>query len=222
MTDVDTLFEEFRQAHRSGGDSDPRRFLAQVEGTDRRELHALIDSYLDNAPGRSWDAEAFAGSPVARAVGSIVTEWDLEGEVEEAAVGWAQLLPALRNRAQILRRELVERLALDLGAADEVERVAAYYHQMEYESLPAAGVSNTVLSKLGEILGESAETLRAAGQVAGGKGTSDELAETAFARKGMPDERYSMPSPAPAASPGTEPDEGPDRVDELFTGGPDA
>ena len=51
MTDVDTLFSEYREAHRSGGEADPRPSSSEVEGTDRAELAALIDAYLARSPG---------------------------------------------------------------------------------------------------------------------------------------------------------------------------
>lgn len=221
MTDVDNLFREYLAEHRAGGEADPRSFLARAEGADRLELAALIEAILERSPGREWDAVAFAGSPAARAAESVATEWDLEGEVEEASVGWRELLPALRNRVQVRRRDLVARLAEGIGAPGQEEKVAAYYHQMEHEQLPAAGVSNRVLEVLGGILGQSAETLRAAGRVVSG-GAVEDTAMPAFSRKALEDPQYGAPSAAsPAEAERTRSAE-PDLVDELFTGGPDA
>ena len=163
MTDVDTLFSEYREAHRSGGEADPSSFLSQVEGTDRAELAALIDAYLARSPGRAWDAAAFAGSPAERVTDQVAAEWD-EWELAPEVAGWQELLPALRNKASLKRREVVERLAEGLGVRAQTEKVAAYYHEMETGALPPDGVSNKVLDALGSILGETRDRLRAAGR----------------------------------------------------------
>lgn len=219
MADVDTLFREYIAEHRAGGEADPRGYLARVEGDDRIELAALIDGYLQRAPGAAWDPEAFAGSPAERLAAELAAEWGLGEEAAEAH-GWGELLPALRQRARILRSDLAARLAAALGAPDEVERVAGYYHEMETGTLPPEGVSNRVLEALGEILGESAERLRAAGRALSPGAEGDAL-ELSYARTGRLDSRYAA---AAAADEGTvEHDRSePDRLDELFTGGPDA
>ncbi len=115
MPDVEQLFHDYVAEHRGGGDADPRSYLSQVEGLDRSELAALIDTYLARSPGKSWDAKQFAGSDAERVSQQIAAGWDLEAEGETAAQGWRELLPALRNRAQVMRRELVERLAQGIG-----------------------------------------------------------------------------------------------------------
>jgi hypothetical protein len=105
MADVENLFREYVAAHRSGGDADPLPYLDQVQATDREELAALIDGYLARAPGRSWDAATFSGSRAELAANQIVGEWQLEAEGAEELQGWRELLPALRSRAQVKRRE---------------------------------------------------------------------------------------------------------------------
>ncbi len=221
MTDVDKLFSEYRESHRSGGAADPSDFLARLEGTDRAELLALIDAYLARSPGRSWDATAFTGSGAERVTNQVASEWN-DWELAPEVAGWQELLPALRNKASLKRREVVERLAEALGVGAQAERVAAYYHEMETGELAAEGVSNKVLDALGGVLGETRERLRAAGAAATKPGGPD--VRVSFARKAIITEDLaiadmSMPAAGDMASPG-DPDA--ERVDDLFTGGPGA
>ena len=198
----------------------PSSFLSRVEGTDRAELAALIDAYLARSPGRAWDAAAFAGSPAESVTDRVAAEWD-SWELAPAVAGWHELLPALRNKASLKRREVVERLAEGLGARAQTEKVAAYYHEMETGALPPDGVSNKVLDALGSILGETRDRLRAAG--AASAEIVDANLSVSFARKALADQEFAdADMPAPPASPGTSAEAEFDRVDELFTGGPDA
>ena len=221
MADVETLFRAYVEEHRSGGEADPREYLARLEGVDRSELAALIDAYLQRAPARAWDPAAFAGSAAERATERIAAGW------EEAQEAWQTLLPTLRDRARIKRAELVARLAAALGVEDQTAKVAAYYHQMEHGQLPSEGVSNRVLEALSTIVGESAERLRAAGSALGHGGDQRQVRESlAFARRAVSDPRYAEPeapaqpaSAEAAAAPAEAPE--PDLVDELFTGGPE-
>lgn len=233
MPDIDTLFREYIEEHRSGGRADPSGYLEQLEGTDRRELETLIDGYLARAPRKPWDAEAFAGSPAERAARSIASRWD-EWELAEEPRPWTELLPALREKARIKRRDLVERLAGAIGHPGEAERVGAYYHQMEIGKLPSEGVSNQVLDALGKLLGESAERLRAAGSAIGaGEDRAEVFTKVAFARTAIRNPAYetegSFEIPQLEADLGEAsrplsdaPEPEPDEVDRLFTGGPDA
>ena len=221
MSEVDRLFDQYREQHRSGGGADPRPFLEQLEGVDQRELAALIGGYLERAPGRTWNAAGFAGSAAERLTERLAADW----EQAETPVAWTELLPQLRHRAQIKRAELVARLAEAIGAADQTEKVAAYYHQMETGRLPSEGVSNRVLRALGEIVDESAERLRAAGSVIGAGGDAHEVeTRVAFARTAVHNPEYAD-EVAEAAPPADAAEEAPDEddlVDRMFTGGPDA
>lgn len=220
MTSVDEIFAAFVREHRAGGEADPRTFIARAQNeAERRELIVLIEAYLQRSPGRRWDPEAFATSKAARVTDSILAEWELEGDREEESVGWAELLPALRTRARIMRRELVARLAQALDASDQVEKVGDYYHRMELEELPVDGISNRVLEALGSILGESAETLRRAGRVRSGGRAGPHVA---FSRTAYPSEEHREPPTSPAGEYDAADTATRDRVDELFTGGPDA
>lgn len=222
MSDVERLLREFIAGHSAGESPDPRDFVEQTQGAARRELTALIDAYLVRAPRRRWDPAAFRQS------GAAAVAEGLGRSLAGAAGTWPALLPRLRARARLRRSELVERLAAALGADDRREKVGAYYHEMEQGLLPAAGVSARVLDALAGILGESADSLRAAGaalrQGPGRAGDAPAFARTvaaepmsgpgaAEADAGAPPE---LPrSPAKAVPPAGEWDE----VDRLFRGG---
>jgi hypothetical protein len=223
MNEVERLFRDFVAEHKSGGEADPRAFVDQLtDDTDRLELAALIEHYLERAPGKRWDPQEFAASKAAQVTDSILAEWELAGERQEETVGWRELLPALRTRARIMRREVVARLAETLGVPDKQEKVGTYYHRMELEELPVEGISNRVLEALGEILGESAETLRRAGRVrTGSKPVAPGVAFTRTAFPG-PDAPSGEAAEKPARSAGAPGEDERDLVDELFTGGPDA
>src|SRR3989440_10694026 len=124
MSDVDRLLSEYIEEHRSGGKADPVEYVQRLEGTERAELDALIDGYLARAPRRSWNAEAFPGSPADAMAES------LEKSLDGVAGLWPAVLPGLRERAQLRRVELVAQLAAAVGATGREEKVAAYYHQM--------------------------------------------------------------------------------------------
>ena len=217
MADVDSLFRDYVAEHKAGGEADPRRYLRQLEGTNRAELAALIDGYLVRSPGQRWDPEKFSGS--------AAEQWAeaMARSLAGSAGTWPVLLPRLRERAKIRRAELVERLAAALGVGGQEEKVASYYHQMEQGQLPSKGVSSKVLEALAAIVGSSAEALRSAGEQVGEGGAPP--AETVFARTAMPRPEYSerMASPgaeppAPAPQRASEPGQ-PDEVDRLFAGG---
>ena len=200
MSTVDDLFDRYKAAFEAGGGRDPQPYLEQVAGSDRRELEALIDGYLARGARPRYTPEAFAAaqaSPVAQRVMASLTE------------SWPVLLPRARDRAGILRSELVTRLADALGAAPKRGKVERYYHQMEKGLLEPSGVSDRVLAALGEIVGVSKERLRAAARpISPGPGV-----EATFARAA------SAPPAAPSlASARDEPDEW-DEVDKLFRGG---
>lgn len=206
---VDQLFEQFKSAHRAGERAvDPAALLSRLEGTDRAELAALIDAYLTRAPRRAWDEAAYQRSEAPQAVEALTRS--LKGQ----AGLWPSVLPRLRARARIRRADLVAELAERLGAAGQAEMVGSYYHEMEQGTLPAEGVSDTVLDALGSIVGETRDALRRAG-AAFGPGPAETAAAggATFARQV---EALEAPTPRdPAAGVAREPDE----VDRLFTGG---
>jgi hypothetical protein len=213
MTDVEQLLTEYIAQHQSQGDADPSSFLARVSPGDRMELATLIDGYLARAPRRAFDADAFRGSSAER------TTDELERTLTGQAGTWPVLLPRLRDRAGLKRSELVERLAAALGAGDKAPKVAAYYHQMEQGTLPAAGVSERVLAALGEIVGEGVDRLRAAGEAIRPQLGGAPEPQAVFTRF------TTAPGEASAGRiPHTEPSAGEDEdeVDRLFRGGASA
>src|SRR4051794_33804009 len=208
MADFDTILTEYLTEHeRTGTPPDPRPYLARVDPAERASLRARIDATLSDAPRRSFDVAAFEASLSSPLMRSIAT----------AATGssgfWPALLPRLRNAARLKRSEVVEQLADALGVPDRREKVHRYYHEMEQGLLDADGVSDTVLERLGAILGSTAEALRDAGRSLG-PGTQGLETGAVFARTAMPPAaEYAAPASAP---PSTVDEEPWDEVDEFF------
>ncbi|MGH2951820.1 MAG: hypothetical protein ACRDKX_07240, partial [Solirubrobacterales bacterium] len=134
MADVERLLSQYIAEHQAGGEASPVEYLDQVEGLDRAQLELLIDEYLQRSPGKEWDPEEFQGSSAAVLADRLTRTFAGEGG------RWPVLLPRLRERAQIVREEIVDRLAESLGVADKRDKVEGYYHEMEQGTLPAEGV----------------------------------------------------------------------------------
>lgn len=207
MNDVDRLFEQYKGAHASGDAAGPRRFLEQVNGSERAALAGLIDAYLERAPRREFDAAAFRESAAARVAESV--ERSLAGQ----SGLWPALLPRLRAQAQIKRADLVAELSARLGAQSKQDKVASYYNQMEQGLLPSVGVSDTVLEALAAVLGYGKDALRSAGALPAPGGPAPE-GGAVFARSS----RQGKFSPGDLESPAVETGEL-DEVDRLFRGG---
>ena len=207
MTSVDQLLEQFIEAYRTGGDTDPAGYLDKVEGVDREELGALLSAFLERAPRPAVDVEAMAGTPAGDVLDRVMAG------LEPQPATWNALLPALRMRAKLKRGDLVARLAEALGATGREQKVASYYHQMEQGQLDPTRVSDRVLEALSDLLGESAAALRKAGAAF----TPGPAAAQTFARAVPPDPDFEGDAdmPAPPPSPGTAEW---DEVDELFRG----
>lgn len=209
MSDVERLFSQYTAEHRAGGNADPSEYLACASPAERGELSALIDAYLVRTSRQPFDEAGFRGSSAERTV----------DELERAIVGqaglWPALLPRLRDRAGLRRSELVERLANALGFGDRRDKVAGYYHEMEQGLLPARGVSDRVLDALGQIVDETAQMLREAGQsLRAAPPPVPPAAPAAFARRAYADAEGSGERIAAQEIPAGEWDE----VDELFRG----
>jgi hypothetical protein len=209
MAELERLFADYVNEHRGGGEADPLAYLDRAEDAERDELAALIDAYLAQAPGRSWDRDAFAGSAAERLSDAVAQS--LQG----VSGTWPVVLPRLRHRAQVTRGALVKRLAAALDAGDREAKVGGYYHEMERGLLPSGGVSSRVLDALGEIVGATGEFLRRAGEPLGTGGAPSPGEVYARTRKpGAP------AVDGEAARPDARPAQARDEVDELFTGGP--
>lgn len=212
MADVNRLFGEYIERHLAGERPNPREFTEQLAGEQREELVDLIDLYLLDAPSEPWDAAAFRDSPEARA---------LEG-FERALRGKAGLLPGilprLRDRAKLRRDQVVSALAEKVGASGKEDKVAAYYHQLEFGDLPARGVKDQVFDALGSILGVNGAALRRAGEAPAPGGGADEAA-VVHARVAVRDEEYVSAEILDQSSPDLVLEERDwDEVDELFRG----
>lgn len=209
MADAHTLLEQYIAAHTRDPDADPREWLERApEGDERDKLSALIDAYLARVPIREWDGQAFRASGLA-----AFAEQLNQGFYSEAGA-WPAVLPRLRERARLKRSVLVERLAAALGAQDKQAKVGSYYHEMEHGLLPSEGVSDKVLEALGSIIGQSAEALRRAGQVAGAGGPAAAAEAPAFARVAQKQDED-----APVIAEATPSESDWDDVDRLFRGG---
>ena len=199
---VDELLERFQAELRRTGEADPRVYLSQVQGTERAELAALLDVALELAPDPPFDPARFAA-------------WRESGHGKAAiarvarATGPEKSLVELRNAAEIPRSKLVTGLAQALGLGECEPAVRRRYHQLESGQLEPTGVSARVWRALGELLGRSAEAVRAA---AGAAGPATGAGGPVFARTAVPADAASAP-PAPASE---EPDD--PEVDALFLG----
>lgn len=218
MADLNRLVEEFAADFEAGRETDAARLLAQVPAEQRQELTALLDSYLMQTPRRKWDPVAYEGSLAETAVNRVYES------IEGVSGTWPELLPRLRDRAKVKRRDLVRRLAAGLGfeSDPQIEKVGAYYHRMEHGLLPAEGVSSRVIEALAGIVDSSAEAIRAAGM----SGASEVPGSaTMFARTASLDPDYVEAqdadsiqlSRAAPQSPGTA--AGRDEIDALFLDG---
>jgi hypothetical protein len=211
MPDPQELRDEFAAAFEAGNAPNPQDFVERASGSGRQETAALIDQYLMTAPRRAWDPLAYEQSMAKRAVDQVF-------ESREGVSGtWPELLPSLRMRAQIMRKDLVDRLARALGFGEkpQVEKVGRYYHGMEHGLLPAEGVSDRVIDALAGILSADPERIRQAGSR--GQASPGE-AGAVFARKAYIDEAYE-PVDALASMPVESAPTQRDEIDRLFTGG---
>jgi hypothetical protein len=210
MAELDRLFTEFVERHLAGEDPEPWSYIDQLSGAEREELEELIDAYFVGAPPRSWNANAYRGSSAERIADA------LDRSFRGQAGLWPAVLPRLRDRAQLTRGALVQRLADKLGVGERREKVAGYYHEMEQGLLPSAGVSGRALDALAGIVGTSAEFLRRAGEPLS-KEPSGEAKGAVFARTATqaPEYEASKALEAHDEDRAVEWDE----VDELFRGG---
>lgn len=212
--DVKKLLSDYIVEHRAGGEADPIAFIERAPDPDRAELAELIDAYLARSPGREWDAEAFAGSSAERVAHEI-------GRSLVGAAGlWPSILPRLRHHARLTRAQVVERLSAALGVSGREAKVGGYYHEMEHGTLDSRGVSERVLSALGDIYGTTAEQLREIGEPISSGPPAAGAAAPAMARTALPDPDYVAQAHDELRSEPVAPAQERDEIDEMFTGGP--
>lgn len=236
MSLADERFEQFVDSIRAGRRVDHDSLFDGLDPAERLELADLIDGFAASGRSAPIDLDMFESArnedPTLERLGRAMS--GVSGM-------WPSALPRLRNRAQLGRDELVSRLAEDLGAPDSRDKVEAYYHRMEWGSLPADGVNEKVVESLANILGADPGELKRSGRFKGPVGRSgrgdadsrgadfgqaayDSSSRAVFARMVGPGQSAdSVDSPA---SPGTGDEwadvpspEDWDETDRLFLGG---
>lgn len=209
MSEIDRLLQAFIRGFEQRGEADPRLYIDQLEGIERRELAALIDGYLDRAPGRRWDPDAFDSSRAAAIVDRLART-HLDPAAERVS------LRELRNRAGQTRAELAARLATALGLNGGERRVEYHYHRMESGMLGAGELSERALSQLAELLATTRAQLSDALRIEADEG--GQASPPLMARTHNADAELAAEPPSPQ-SPGTETGTPPlsdERVDEVF------
>lgn len=220
----DRYTESFRQ-----GKGDPTPYLEQFEGEELRELELLVDSFLETGP-QPDPASGSGRDPELERIANLVMT-----RVGGAGGGLAAMVRGLRDESDLSQTEVVRQLAGSLEAdAAEAEKIDGYFHDLEWGSLPAGGISDRVLDSLAGILHTTREKLREAGQALGPSRSA--AAAPFFARMADDSELgFEVSSFSVEESPGfragskgmDSPAGGgrgrrsdpPDRIDELFTGG---
>jgi len=130
---VAQLFDEFVDAHASGGRPEVREFLLRA-GPESEELGHLIDRYLEVAPIEEPDEETVVA---------------LNARLEHLTP-----LTAARRRLPLKVDDLVERLRELLGLDESSRpRLRVAYQALEAEQLDPAGVNDRVWDALRSILG---------------------------------------------------------------------
>lgn len=216
MSEIDRLLQAFIRGYTQRGEADARLYLEGLSGADRRELAALIDGYLERAPGRPWDPDAFRSSRRAAPLAARLARVHLEGAEGPTS------LRELRARAKRTRADLASRLAAALGLEGGEERVAYHYHRMESGIMGAEEVSGPVLESLADLLATSRETVRRALARSEGQ-ASPEIGSPAMARTTHPGADLDVPDLGDAGTDlSSAPELSHERVDEVFLrrGGP--
>lgn len=208
---INTAFDEYVAAY-NRGEGDPTPFLERFQGAERHELEILVDAFLEQAPRTRFDPDA---APDPRA--ELVTE-AVMSQIGGASGGLSRLVRKLRENLQLKQSDVVEGLASEFEAnAEEKEKIDAYYHALEWGSLPARGLSDRLLDSLAVLLETSRDKLRQAGQALGPSQAS--ATGPVFARMVEDADLEQAPDAGGMRSPGERSSDPPDRIDELFTGG---
>lgn len=208
---INTAFDEYVAAY-NRGEGDPTPFLERFQGAERRELEILVDTFLEDAPRVAFDPDG-SRDQQAEAVAAAVMS-----RIGGASGGLSRLVRKLREQRQLKSADVIGELAVAFDANEhEREKIDAYYHSLEWGSLPASGLSDRLLDSLATVLETSRERLREAGQALGPARAS--ATGPVFARMVEDADLEQAPEVPTMKSPGS-PAEPPDRIDQLFTGGP--
>lgn len=223
MSEIDRRFTDFMTAWLEGAQPDRDSVMSGLDEQGQAELADMIDAFTDQnewLEGGQVDREEF--------LAALATDPLLQ-RIGRAAAGisgtWPAMLPRLRERARLDRESLAPLLADRLGNPEGAEKIADYYHRMEWGDLPAEGVSDTVLAAIADLLDTTAEDLRDSGQadppggMEAGESSSAQADPTAvelvFTRTAT-----GKQSPGVGEHRGDLPDPGDwDETDRLFLGG---
>ncbi|CAB4880945.1 MAG: hypothetical protein F2799_07125 [Actinobacteria bacterium] len=213
MTIVDDRFEQYSGAARAGEGIELAPLLDGLGQVERAELTARARRF------DAWHEEASGYQ------NALKTSPELE-RLGRSAAGvsgvWPSLLPQLRREAGVDREQLTQRLHAELDPAEDANKVGQYYHQMEWGTLPASGVSRVVIEALANILDTDPDELQGAGTAGAAewerklrKAQAGRLPKRVFARLvgeskplSINDEEFSPPKAADW-----------DETDRLFLGG---
>jgi len=204
-------FERYVEAYRSGhGDPDPA--MEGLGEGERLRLGRMIDEYLESAPR----PDIALSSPDDPEIQEIVTA--IVPLLDGRSGGLSRLLVKRRHELELSQGEVIESLAAEFEASEpETGKIDAYYHDLEWGSLPAAGLTDRLLDSLAKILRTTRGNLREAGRALGpGRaGTTGPV----FARNAGEIGEAAGPGMTSPAGYGRRASSPPDRIDDLFTGG---
>ncbi len=208
MDPVENAFNDYVAAFKAG-EFDPRPYLARLGESERPQLELLIDAFIEEAPAREYVEEDFESSG-ARDLAASVT-----GSISGASGQWPVLLPKLRDEQGLMRSQVVEQLAGELGAdPSETKKVGDYLHDMEWGTLPAGGVSTRVLEALAGIYRTTAQALADAGRALG-----PPTGRTGPVYLRVPSDQEYVALDDQEIAHESRSAEPPDRIDRLFTAG---
>ena len=212
--DMDERLEAFVTAYEKG-DGNPLPFMEGLDEPGRRRFRVRIEQYLKENPEPVFNPERLNDERLKAMARRTASRLDgVTGSM-------SQLVIELRGRKGLLQEDVVEALAEDFDASrDEKEKIDDYYHDLEFGTLSAKGISDRVLDSLAALFGTTRDALRKAGEALGPSGSPS--GGLLFARMADNSEEVFDGQASPAmevpagesrkASP-------PDRIDELFTGG---
>jgi hypothetical protein len=155
MSVVDDLYRSFVDEYRRSGDADPRPYLDELTGVDRAELSLRIDHFLNGAPPRAFDTEAFARFRADSSRAAMV-----------ARVLDADTLLSLRETTNLTKAETARALAQRLGLGDRELAVKARYHDLEVGNADPSRVRQRVWEALSAVLRAPVDRLRDAAEIA--------------------------------------------------------
>lgn len=199
--------EEFRQ-----GEADPGPALAGLDEESRRILGLKIEAFLETGPVPDPEMMSPDDPRVVEAAAALMPR--LDGR----AGGLSLLLARRRQKLELSQAGMVKALGQELGASEpEREKIDAYYHDLEWGTLPAAGLADQVVEAMARILRTTSDSLREAGRTLGPARASS--TGPVYARMVEEDGAIHDIASAPSSVSPSREATPPDRIDRLFTGG---